>query len=243
MESLQPLQLCIIWYIVFVFSVVLHEFSHAYVGYLFGDHTATHHGLNTLNPVPHIQRSPIGMIVVPLLSFVANMAHGGWMIGWASTPYDPYWAQAYPKQAALKTLAGPAANLILMLIAGVFIHIGISAGIFIIPIGENIYSNNIVVGASNGLVQGLAVLVSVLFTLNLILLIFNLIPVPPLDGTAIGEFIFQGEMLYKYRMLMSHPSLRMFGIIIAWMIMSRIFNPVYSLALNALYIVRGVHYG
>jgi hypothetical protein len=79
---------------------------------------ATHHGLNTLNPVPHIQRSPIGMVIVPLLSFVSSMASGGWMIGWASTPYDPYWAQAYPKQAALKTLAGPAANLVLMLIAG-----------------------------------------------------------------------------------------------------------------------------
>jgi len=238
---LEPLQLCILWYIVFVFSVVLHEFAHAYVGYLFGDHTATHHGLNTLNPVPHIQRSPIGMVVVPLLSFVANMAHGGWMIGWASTPYDPYWAQAYPKQAALKTLAGPAANLILMLIAGVFIHIGISAGIFYPP--ASITFTRVVEATSNGPLAGLAVLVSILFTLNLILLIFNLIPVPPLDGTAIGEFIFKGDMLYKYRQLMSHPSLRMFGIFIAWMVMSRIFGPVHTLALNALYIVRGVHYG
>ena len=238
---MEPLQLCILWYIVFVFSVVLHEFAHAYVGYLFGDHTATHHGLNTLNPVPHIQRSPIGMVVVPLLSFVANMAHGGWMIGWASTPYDPYWAQAYPKQAALKTLAGPAANLILMLIAGVFIHIGISAGIFYPP--ASITFTRVVEATSNGPLAGLAVLVSILFTLNLILLIFNLIPVPPLDGTAIGEFIFKGDMLYKYRQLMSHPSLRMFGIFIAWMVMSRIFGPVHTLALNALYIVRGVHYG
>lgn len=234
---MQPLQLCILWYIVFVFSVVLHEFAHAYVGYLFGDHTATDHGLNTLNPVPHIQRSPIGMIVVPLLSFVS----GGWMIGWASTPYDPYWAQAYPKQAALKTLAGPAANLILMLIAGILIHIGISAGIFYPP--ETINFTRVVEASSDGLAAGLAVMVSILFTLNLILLIFNLIPVPPLDGTAIGEFVFKGDMLYKYRQLMSHPSLRMFGIFIAWMVMSRIFGPVHTLALNALYFIRGIHYG
>ncbi|MEN8128517.1 MAG: hypothetical protein ABFR90_12055, partial [Planctomycetota bacterium] len=91
---MEPLQLCIIWYIVFLASMVLHEFSHAYVGDLFGDHTATHHGLATLNPVPHIQRTPIGMVVVPLLSFI----HMGWMIGWASVPYDPFWAQQYPKQ-------------------------------------------------------------------------------------------------------------------------------------------------
>jgi Zn-dependent protease len=76
----------------------------------------------------------------------------------------------------------------------------------------------------------------------LILLIFNLIPVPPLDGTAIGEFIFQGEMLYKYRQLMSHPSLRIFGIFIAWMVMSRIYAPIHIYFLKALYLIRGIHY-
>jgi Zn-dependent protease len=73
-------------------------------------------------------------------------------------------------------------------------------------------------------------------------LIFNLIPVPPLDGTAIGEFIFQGEMLYKYRQLMSHPSLRIFGIFIAWMVMSRIYAPIHIYILKALYLIRGIHY-
>ena len=236
MESLQPLQLCIIWYIVFVFSVVLHEFAHAYVGYRFGDHTATHHGLNTLNPVPHIRRSPIGMIVVPLLSFVS----GGWMIGWASTPYDPYWAQAYPKQAALKTLAGPAANLLLVIIAAILIHLGISAGIFVQP--PLPASSPAVLANGPGFSIWAATLVNILFTLNLILLIFNLIPVPPLDGTAIGEFVFKGDMLYKYRMLLSHPSLRMFGIFIAWMVMSRIYAPVQIYVLKALYFIRGIYY-
>lgn len=235
---MEPLQLCIIWYIVFVFSVVLHEFAHAYVGYLFGDHTATHHGLNTLNPVPHIQRSPIGMVVVPLLSFVG----AGWMIGWASTPYDPYWAQAYPKQAAIKTLAGPAANLILVIIAGLIIHIGISAGLFYPPerLGGFV---TVVEASSDGLAKGLAVLVSILFTLNLVLLVFNLIPVPPLDGVAIGEFVLQGDTLYKYRQLMSHHVLRVFGIFIAWIIMSNIYGPIHLFVLKGLYLIRGVHYG
>jgi Zn-dependent protease len=222
---------------VFVFSVVLHEFAHAYVGFLFGDHTATHHGLNTLNPVPHIQRSPIGMVVVPLLSFVS----AGWMIGWASTPYDPYWAQAYPKQAALKTLAGPASNLLLVLIASILIHVGISAGIFYPP--DSIVFTRVVEASSDGLLKGLAVSVSILFTLNMILLVFNLIPVPPLDGVAIGELILKGDTLYKYRQIMSHPGLRTFGIFIAWIVMRSIYSPIHTFALNALYVWRGLKYG
>jgi Zn-dependent protease len=234
---LEPLQLCILWYIVFVFSVVLHEFAHAYVGYLFGDHTATHHGLNTLNPVPHIQRSPLGMVIVPLLSFVG----AGWMIGWASTPYDPYWSQAYPKQAAVKTLAGPATNLLLVVTAALLIHVGISAGLFYPPerLGSFI---TVVEASSDGLAKGLAVMISILFTLNLVLLVFNLIPVPPLDGTAIGELVLKDQMLYKYRQFMAHPSLRIFGIFIAWMIMSNIYGPIHLYVLKGLYMIRGVHY-
>lgn len=234
---MDPLQLCFIWYVVFIVSTVLHEAAHAFAGYCFGDHTALHHGLTTLDPIPHIRRSPFGMVVVPLLSFVG----AGWMIGWASTPYDPYWAQRYPKQAALMSLAGPAANLLLIIIAGVLIHIGISAGIFYPP--ERIGFTTVVEAHANGLPTGLAVLVSVLFTLNLVLLVFNLIPVPPLDGTAIGEFIFKGETLYRYRQFMSHPSLRIFGIFIAWTVMDAVFSRIHTLALNVLYFWRGLHYG
>ena len=234
---MEPLQLCIVWYIVFVFSTVCHEYSHAMVAYRFGDHTAIHHGLATLNPVPHIQRSPVGMVIVPLLSFVG----AGWMIGWASVPYDPYWARSYPKQAALMGLAGPAANLILVIIAGILIHIGISVGVFFPP--ESINFTTVVEANADGLQKGLAILVSILFTLNLLLLVFNLIPVTPLDGTALMEFILKGEVLWKYRALMAHPTVRIFGIFIAWKVLDIIFDPILTLALNALYIWRGLSYG
>lgn len=226
---MDPLQLCVIWYFVFVGSTVLHEAAHAFAGYFFGDHTALHHGLTTLDPIPHIRRSPFGMVVVPLLSFVG----AGWMIGWASTPYDPYWAQRYPKQAALMSLAGPAANLLLVIIAGILIHIGIAAKFFYQP--DLIGFINVVEAYKNGLPTGLAVLVSVLFSLNVVLLIFNLIPIPPLDGTAIPEFILKGESLIRYRTLVQNPTLQMFGIFIAWTIMNVIIGPVYKLALKALY--------
>jgi Zn-dependent protease len=234
---LEPLQLCIIWYFVFVFSVVFHEYAHALVAYRFGDHTAAHHGLTTLNPIPHIQRSPFGMVVVPLLSFVG----AGWMIGWASTPYDPYWAQRYPKQAALMGLAGPAANLILIIVTGILIHIGITAGLFHPP--ESIRFTRVVAASADGLPQGLSILVSILFTLNLLLLVFNLIPLPPLDGTAWMELLLKGEALWKYRALMAHPTVRFLGIFVAWYVIRFIFHPIFLLALNALYIWRGVTYG
>jgi Zn-dependent protease len=234
---MDQLQLCIIWYIVFVFSVVFHEYAHAFAAYRFGDHTATHHGLTTLNPVPHIQRSPFGMIIVPLLSFVQF----GWMIGWASTPYDPYWARRYPKEAAVMGLAGPAANLILVIAAGVLIHIGIAAQIFTPP--ASVTFTSVVEATRDGLPQGLAVLVSILFTLNLLLLVFNLIPIAPLDGTSWMELLLKGEALWKYQALMAHPTLRIFGIFIAWYVLDFFYSPVHRLAINGLYIWYGRRYG
>lgn len=234
---MEPLQLAFVWYVVFVFSVVFHEFAHGYVAYRFGDHTAHHHGLTTLNPVPHIQRSPFGMVIVPLLSFVG----AGWMIGWASTPYDPYWANRYPKEAALMGLAGPASNLVLVIVAGVLVHIGIAAGLFSAP--ASLAFTRVVEANRDGIPQGFAIFVSILFTLNLLLLIFNLIPVTPLDGTAWMEFVLKGRTLQQYRDLMAHPTVRVFGIFIAWYIIDNIFWPIYLLAVNVLYAWYDVSYG
>src|ERR1700738_4309900 len=96
------LALGIIWYIVFLFSTTCHEASHALAAKIGGDLTAFEGGQVTLNPVPHIQRSPFGMVVVPIVSFLL----GGWMIGWASAPYDPNWQRQYPRRSALMGLAG-----------------------------------------------------------------------------------------------------------------------------------------
>src|SRR5688572_31775898 len=102
-----------IWYLVFVFSTTCHEAAHAWAAHRGGDPTAYADGHVSLDPLPHIRRSPMGMVVIPIISFLM----GGWMIGWASVPLNPEWARQYPRRAALMSLAGPAANLTLALVA------------------------------------------------------------------------------------------------------------------------------
>ena len=238
MESLlEKLELCILWYVVFVFSTVCHEAAHSLAALRMGDATAWQHGLVTLNPVPHIQRSPLGMLLVPLMSF----AGGGWMIGWASAPYDPFWAQRNPRSAAWMALAGPGANLALAILAGGLIHLGIATGFFSLP--ASVGMDSVVEGYRDGLPAGLAVMASVLFTLNILLLVFNLIPIAPLDGTALAEFVLKGETLRRYQLLMEHPNLRFMGLFIAWIILDAIFDPIYTAAINLLCLPYGVRYG
>jgi hypothetical protein len=67
----------IIWYVVFIISATFHEFCHGFAASRLGDPTACHYGLVTIDPVPHIKRSPFGMVGIPILSFLFS----GWMIG------------------------------------------------------------------------------------------------------------------------------------------------------------------
>src|SRR5260221_7498610 len=117
-----------VWYVAFLFSTTCHEAAHALVAKLGGDDTAALGGQVTLNPVPHIQREPWGMVVIPILSFIVT--HGTGVIGWASAPFNPQWERRYPRRAALMALAGPAANYTLMLLAVVGLRVGQSIGWF-----------------------------------------------------------------------------------------------------------------
>jgi hypothetical protein len=119
-----------LWYGVFLFSTVAHEAAHAWSALKLGDDTAAKGGQVSLNPWPHVRREPFGMIVVPLLSWFL----GGWMIGWASAPYNPEWAKQYPRRAALMALAGPTANLLLVLAAALLIRVGIEWQVFTSPL-------------------------------------------------------------------------------------------------------------
>ncbi len=225
----------IIWYIVFLFSTTLHEASHAFTSMKLGDSTAYEGGQVTLNPFPHVRREPFGTVVIPVISFFL----AGWMIGWASAPYDPNWAFRYPKKSAMMAFAGPLSNLALVVIAALLIHLGISLDILLAP-GEITFST-VVEAVNGGIFTGVAKFLSILFSLNLILFIFNLIPVPPLDGSGIIPFLLKDDLARKYMGFIHSPGLMFVGIIIAWKIFDFIFPDVHLFAINLLY--PGTNYG
>lgn len=231
----EQLGLGLLWYAVLVVSVTFHEAAHGLAALRLGDPTARDAGLVTLDPLPHIYRSPCGMAVIPIISFL----WGGWMVGWASTPYDPFWAHRNRRNAALMALAGPAANLLLIVVAALLIRAGILFGVFAAP--QEATWTQAAVAQSSGPAAGAAVAVSILFSLNLILLVFNLVPVPPLDGSEVLTLLLDKGTAQRYRDLMAQPAVPVIGLIIAWNLVGFILPPVHALALNLLYPGAGYH--
>jgi len=220
-----------IWYIVFLFSTTCHEAAHSLVAKWGGDLTAAEGGQVTLNPIPHIRRSPVGMVVIPILSFLL----GGWMIGWASAPFDPEWQRRYPRRSAWMALAGPAANFTLMILAGIAIRVGVTVGYFRTPQFIGGYSG-LVASAQSPDPTFLTSALSILFILNLILGTFNLIPVPPLDGHAGIMVLMPENTAHRYLDLVRRASgYALIGIVIAWRLFDEIFQPVFLFALHVLY--------
>ncbi len=225
----EVIALGIIWYVAFLLSLTCHEAAHAFAAKKAGDPTAYDAGQVTLNPVPHMRREPFGTILAPLLTYVAS----GFMLGWASAPYDPYWQQRYPRRAAWMALAGPAANFALAAAAAITIRIGIAAGAFAMP--ETLNFSHWVAAPGGGAVDGLAKFLSIVFSLNLMLGAFNLLPLPPLDGaTAIGIFLPEKTAL-RLSMLARNPLFSLVGILVAWKIFGPIASYVFRLGASLLY--------
>ncbi|HRU05586.1 MAG TPA: site-2 protease family protein, partial [Candidatus Brocadiia bacterium] len=224
----------IAWYVVFLLTTTAHEAAHALAGRWMGDPTASHLGLDTLDPRPHMARSPFGMVVVPILTFVIN--GGGWMIGWASVPYDGEWALDRPRKAGLMSLAGPLANLTLAAAAMVLLKAGLMGGVFVVPEPGDLEMSWLVApAAGREMLRGVATVLSVMFSLSLILGVFNLIPAPPLDGSGVVAALLPIRAARDYLRFIRNPNYAFIGIVAAWSIMDRLFLPVFRVALRALY--------
>lgn len=229
------LVLGLLWYGAFLFSLVVHEAAHAFAAWRLGDRTALENGLMSLNPLPHLKREPLGMLVFPWLSYAA----WGWMIGWASAPYSPGWAVVYPKRAAWMALSGPAANLLLVFAAGVCLRLGVALDWFEVP--ERADFLHAAEAPQGGLPEAAAVLLSILFSLNLVLFLFNMMPVAPLDGRAWMELVLPEPARTYYQMLMAMLPVRLLGFYLVWLLLGRVFGFVFFSAVNLLYIGAQTH--
>lgn len=142
--------------LVLILSITIHECAHAAMAYYLGDSTGKYAGRMTLNPIPHID--PIGTIIAPLF----------FGIGWAKpVPFNPYNLKDQKNGPMLIALAGPFSNLALALIFGLIIRVLIAYGI---------NSQTFII---------FVVFLGSIVKFNILLAVFNLVPVPPLDGSKI----------------------------------------------------------
>lgn len=154
---------------VLLFSIIIHEVSHGLMAYAFGDRTAEYSGRLTLNPVKHIDL--FGSIILPLILWLSN---AGFMIGWAKpVPYNPYNLRNAKVAEPLIAFAGPASNIIIAVIFGLIIRFE--------PTQSDI----------------LLMLFAYIVSINIALAIFNLIPIPPLDGSKILFSFFPNRFVYS----------------------------------------------
>jgi Zn-dependent protease len=223
-----------LWYAVFLLSLTCHEAAHAFVALRAGDPTAYLGGQVTLNPVPHMRREPVGTLLIPLVTFW--LAKGGWMMGWASAPYDPLWADRHPRRAAAMAAAGPLANLILASIGFALLRAGILAGLWTIPTSDSIAIDALVapVGDAGASFDWLGRFASILLALNLLLCLFNLVPLPPLDGGSIAAGLWEPARRFL-RGIAETGMGSLIGLVVAWYAVGYVFHPAFGLILLWLY--------
>ena len=169
--------------IILLFSVVIHEVSHGLAALYLGDDTAEKMGRLTLNPIKHLD--PIGSVLLPLMLVLMK---SGFIFGWAKpVPYNPLNLKMPRRDSAILAFAGPVSNFCLALIFGLVIRIIIATSSF----------------------AALLPFLMFIVWINLILGIFNLLPIPPLDGSKILFYFFPSRELEVF--------LHQFGIVILFL--------------------------
>ncbi len=159
--------------IVLIYSAIIHEYMHGWMAERLGDNTAKNLGRLTLNPIPHID--PIGSILLP---FILLASGASFVFGWAKpVPYNPYNLRDQKYGGAKVALAGPMANLMVAIFFGMILR-------FVPLLNPN-----------------MSYFIQIIVFINLLLMIFNLVPIPPLDGSKVIMPFLPAKIQEKYIIL------------------------------------------
>jgi Zn-dependent protease len=204
-----------IWFVIFLLSLSIHEAAHAWTAQKMGDPTARYLGRVTLNPLAHIDL--LGTIIFPLLSVIS----GSFFFGWAkpvpvnlSQMRDQKWGDI------LVSIAGPASNVLLALIFFTLLKVSLDMPQLLEPLGS------FAIPAIKTLETGL--------TLNIVLAVFNMLPIPPLDGSHVLRNLLPENAANAYDSL--HPMIGMVALVVLIQtgITSQIMAPIFGVVVTAL---------
>ena len=194
-------------FVVLLCSLTVHEAAHAWAADRLGDSTARMLGRLSLNPAVHID--PIGTILFPLIAIATNLP----LIGWAkpvpvnTAELRPNWRQKFMVIAA----AGPASNLVLAVIAAILLRVVASADV-----------------GADGVAAGVASALYLAIRINVLLAVFNMVPVPPLDGGNVLSGLLTGPMADAFDRLRPYGFLILYGLMLTGML-TTIISPAASL--------------
>lgn len=164
-----------------LFAMVLHEFAHGWVAYRCGDPTAKLQGRLTMNPLAHID--PFGSVILPLLCLLMP---GGFFLGWAKpVPVDPRLMHQPRRDMALVAAAGPCMNLILAIGSALLFTVLLSLDSSVAQYWSSADETSPPQSLQTMITLPLAVMAVYSLLINVLLMLFNLIPIPPLDGGRI----------------------------------------------------------
>ncbi|MBI4925876.1 MAG: site-2 protease family protein [Bdellovibrio sp.] len=186
------LQMMLIQAVPFVMAIVFHEFAHGFVANKFGDTTAKNMGRLTLNPLPHLD--PIGTILFPAINMILGI---NLLFGWARpVPINPTQFTKYRAGLFWVSLAGPGMNFLLAIISSLMFCL-----------------INHYIPANFYLYEPLIAMAYISISLNYALAIFNLIPLPPLDGSKMVESFLSYETARKYEAISQYSFFILLGLL------------------------------
>lgn len=189
-------------------SVVIHELAHGYSALWLGDSTAKYAGRLTLNPIKHLD--PVGSVLVPLLLYILP---GNLIFGWAKpVPYNPYNLRNQKWGEAIVAAAGPLTNILIAVIFGLIVRLNVVFGVFPPAFTD---------------------LASIVVFMNIILAIFNLVPIPPLDGSKILFSVLPYHM-QRFRLV-----LEQFGLILVIFFIFVLWRFIFPVVLWFFYLITG----